>query len=130
MGRYTQPDLIHIGKQQLLSEQKAASLLQRPIFCDTDILVVLIWQKFKFGKPEPELHRLFENQVARKYLLTYPDLPWLADPLRENEHQLAELFDLYEEQLKSLNLEYRVIRGTGQERFKNALSAVDQLKLG
>ena len=129
-GRYTRHDLIHIAKQQLLSEQRMAALEQRPIFCDTDILVVMIWQKFKFGKADKKLERLFASQLSRKYLLTYPDLPWQPDPLRENEHQLEELFDLYDQQLTSLNLEYRVIIGTGAERFKNALNAVDQLKLG
>lgn len=129
-GVYQEEDLLFIAEQQLLLEQNVISHVPRTIFCDTDILVVKVWQQFKFGRISTEIEDLFKKQTTRKYLLTYPDLNWEPDPLRENQHQLLELFNLYESHLKSMSADYRIIKGIGDERLKNSIFAADQLKLG
>jgi nicotinamide riboside kinase len=129
-GIYQEEDLLFIAEQQLLLEQNVISQVPSTIFCDTDILVVKVWQQFKFGRISTEIEDLFRKQTTRKYLLTYPDLNWEPDPLRENQHQLLELFNLYESHLKNISANYRIIKGSGDVRLKNSILAVDQLKIG
>ena len=128
-GEYEENDLLTIAQSQLQLENRIISEAHIPIFCDTDILVVLVWQQFKYGKRNPNIEKLFDEQQPRKYLLTYPDLEWTPDPLRENPHDLLQLFKMYEMSLKSIGANYKVIKGLEKDRLANAIAAINQMKL-
>lgn len=131
-GNYNQDDLIEIAQGQFDLELKYRSLAMDLdlVFCDTDLLVIKVWHEFKYGEPNDEINRLFSEQDERKYLLTYPDLEWEPDPLRENPNDLLELFHVYKSELQKKGAEYRVIIGQGDQRLANAIEAVNQMKLG
>lgn len=120
-GNYSEADLLQVAKGQLDLEARIAERCENMMICDTDILVIKIWQEFKFGRPNEELDELLETQLGRKYLLTYPDLPWVEDSLRENPNDLMDIFAAYQEALESQPSHYEVIRGEGHTRLKNAL---------
>ena len=70
--------------------------------------------------------------IKRKYhlhLLTYVDIPWEDDPLREHPHEREMLFNLYEDELKRLKVPYAIIKGTPEERVKQAIKVIDELKI-
>ncbi|MCF8463554.1 MAG: ATP-binding protein [Flavobacteriales bacterium] len=123
-GIYHQNDLMIIAKSQLELENRTIADANGPVFCDTDILVILIWQQFKYRKRNQEIEKLFEQQQPRNYLLTFPDLEWKPDPLRQNPNDLVQLFELYEMALKTIGADYRIIRGQGNNRLTNAIEAV------
>ena len=129
-GNYVESDLITIAKKQLELENKIVSQATASVFCDTDILVVMVWHQFKYRKRNKEIEKLFSLQRPRKYLLTYPDIKWEEDPLRENPDDLKQIFQLYELSLKSINADYRIVRGNRGQRLTNAIEAINQLKLG
>jgi nicotinamide riboside kinase len=129
-GKYSESDLPTIAKGQLELEVKAISNGLPLVFCDTDIVVVKVWQEFKYGKTNGEIESLLSLQQPRKYLLTYPDLPWEEDSLRENRNELDQLFDLYESTLKKLGADYRIVKGVNEVRPQNAIEAINQMKLG
>lgn len=121
---YTQHDLITIAKGQRKLEQEAIAQHPSPIFCDTDVVVVMVWHEFKYGEKSAELENLFKLQPERKYLLTYPDLTWQDDPLRENPNDLNAIFELYVSTLNRLGVDYSVVKGTGSDRLENAIAAL------
>ena len=123
-GNYVESDLITIAENQLKLENNIISQSTGPFFCDTDILVIMVWHQFKYGRRNKEIEQLFELQKPRKYLLTYPDIEWEPDPLRENPNDLQQIFQLYEFSLKSINADYKIIRGIGDQRLSNAVEAV------
>ncbi len=131
-GNYEQDHLLEIAKGQFDLELKYRSLAMDldPVFCDTDLLVIKVWHEFKYGGPNDEINRLLSEQDERKYLLTYTDLEWAPDPLRENPNDLLELFHVYESELQQMGADYRVIKGSGNLRLTNAIEAVNQMKLG
>jgi len=129
-GTYVESDLITIAENQLELETRIIANSQGPVFCDTDVLVVMNWYQFKYRKRNKAIENLFDLQQPRKYLLTYPDLEWEPDPLRENPDDLVAIFNMYEFGLKSIGADYRVIKGLGVERLSNAIEAVNQMKLG
>lgn len=131
-GKYEKADLIEMGQEQFNLELNYRSLAKDldPVFCDTDLLVIKVWHEFKFGESSEEINRLLSGQDERKYLLTYPDLEWEEDPLRENPNDLSELFHVYEYELQQMRADYRVIKGSGNQRLANAIEAVNQMKLG
>jgi nicotinamide riboside kinase len=61
------------------------------------------------------------------YLLCDVDLPWEPDPLREHPDSRKYLFDLYRKELDERKLNYRVVSGLDDARFKNALGFVEEI---
>ena len=59
------------------------------------------------------------------HLLCDYDLPWVDDPTRENPDKRGFFFDWYRRELDYYGLDYHVIRGAGDVRFKNALMALN-----
>jgi NadR type nicotinamide-nucleotide adenylyltransferase len=123
-GRYSQADLPTIAKGQLNLENQIIDKGDRPVFCDTDVVVVMVWHEFKYSEQSAELEALLKLQPARKYLLTYPDLPWQDDPLRENPKDLNAIFELYVSTLNRLGVDYSIVKGAGSDRLENAIAAL------
>lgn len=127
-GQYDQSDLPKIAQGQYNLEQEAIAQGEFPIICDTDLVVIKVWHEFKYGQPNTYIDTLLAKQPPRKYLLMYPDLTWEPDPLRENPHDRLELFGWYERVLQSIHADYRVVKGLGTERIKQAIDAINQMK--
>ena len=61
------------------------------------------------------------------HLLCDVDLPWQPDPLREHPHMREKLFAIYKSELENFGIEYKVVRGEGDERLQNAKEWIEQL---
>ena len=127
---YQQRDLLEIAKQQHKQEQTALSLLPERIICDTDLLVIMIWSEVKYGYCDSWIYSTFEsnikkNNFCRHYYLCDSNIPWQADPRRENPHNRDELFDLYLKKLKEYELDYRIVKGKPRQRLQQVLDSSD-----
>ncbi|MFT4817430.1 MAG: nicotinamide riboside kinase [Pseudohongiellaceae bacterium] len=125
---YQQHDLLEIAKQQHKQEQIVLSPLPGRMVCDTDLLVIMIWSEVKYQHCDPWITSTFENSInqqtsSRYYFLCDSNIPWQADPLRENPHNRDELFDLYLQKLKEYELDYRIVKGEPQERLQQVLDS-------
>jgi NadR type nicotinamide-nucleotide adenylyltransferase len=125
LGRnYEFEDIAKIARQQLETENTMADQAGNLLFCDTDMLVTKIWSLYKFGKCDPWIEEKVKSHRYDLYLLCDIDLPWAEDPLREHPGQRKELFSLYVEEIKQLDVSYAVISGTGRSRVNSAILAV------
>jgi len=98
-----------------------------PVLLDTDLINYYLWSQVVFGSVDPWLKHALEAEGHHRYLLTYPDLPWQADPLREHPHDRLALFQRHEKEISSRKRPYRIIRGSGADRCENAIQAVSDL---
>lgn len=122
---YEESDLLEIAKGQLLLEnQVVAQAKNNLLFCDSDFTVLKIWSEIKYNRCDAWITHQFEQHRYDCYLLCAPDLAWEEDPLRENPNDRAFLFDLYEENLKSISANYHIINGLGNERIEKAIAAI------
>lgn len=96
--------------------------------CDTDYLVLKIWSSYKFGKVSPFIAQGFANQQCAHYFLCYPDIPWEPDPLRVNEHERHELFQMYLAELEATNCSFTIIKGTFEERVEQCVSIIEAIR--
>ena len=97
---------------------------------DTENSVLYIWSIFKYGKCSPVVEELMNHQQFDHYFLCSPDgIPWEDDPLREHPNQREELFEIYLETLKRLNVEYTILMGTEQNRTEKAIELIEELTL-
>ena len=123
---YDRKDLLEIARQQMALEA-AARERGGLVVCDTDVLVIQIWWQEKFGPLPAFLQQAMNERSPRGYLLLSPDLPWKADPQRENPADRARLFELYQAELAGSEFPYEVIRGAGDARLQEAQLAVKKM---
>ena len=124
---YAEDDLLAIAKGQLQREKEEMSMARKVLICDTNLLVVKIWSRYKYGRCQDEILRLIHPHSYDLYLLTYIDIPWQEDPLREHPHQREALWRLYQEELEQQQLNWVLIKGSREDRRNTAVQAIQTL---
>lgn len=128
LGRqYNYDDLRLIAEGQLELEDKMATQANRVLFCDTNLYVIKVWSEFVFQKIEPQILEDIRTRVYDLYLLTYVDIPWEADPLREHPHKRDVLYDIYLGEMKKQDVLFLEIKGERNLRRQTAVDAVQKL---
>ena len=117
---YNQDSLLKIAKGQLTSEQNIQLL-------DTDLITIKIWSEYKYRSCDKWILTQIEKQKSenRYYLLCSPDIPWEADPKRENSNNRSNLFEIYKNEIDSLGHNYFIVEGGN--RIENSISKISPL---
>ena len=123
-NQYIYEDLLKIAKAQYQNEK--SSKPGKLCFCDTDLITIKIWSEFKFNKCDGWITNKITQQKDEKriYLLCKPDIHWKYDPQRENEFNRDEIFDIYLNELKTLNHPFFVVEG--RKRLENSLKFLEK----
>ena len=122
-GLYTEADLYNIARGQIDSELFLhTNSPQQPLIADTSLLVIKIWSEHKYGRCDPRIPELLRAHPVDLYFLCAPDLPWVADPLRENPGKGDYFFKWFERELKDMNANYFIVKGIGEERQSRAFT--------
>lgn len=95
------------------------------VFLDTDLVNMKVWAEDKFKTEIPFVEENIYVQKADLYLLCAPDLPWLADPLRQDPHRLSSIFEKHRQALNLIDARYTLISGMHHARLKSAITAVE-----
>ena len=123
---YDQTDVAAIAREHMRREAELVVGAKTGVVLDTDLSVVWVWWRERFGQPPPWLADAFATQSARLYLLCRPDLPWQPDPLREtagDQCRLRHHYQAYRDLLAERGLPFVVIGGRGAARETAALDA-------
>ena len=125
---YTAEDVREIARGQHAAETAAASGAPL-LFADTDLVVVKVWWDVRFGDGDRWVDAMLADALAaprpRAYLLSIPDIPWVADALRENPQDRPALHARYRRTLQALGVDYVEVGGARGERLASAIRAVD-----
>ena len=122
-------DLIPIANGQFLSEQEALKRVDSLLICDTNLLEIKVYSEYYYdGFCPQEIIDKATNSETDIYLLMYIDTVWEADMLRDRPNNREEMFDLFENELKSQGFPYHVLIGGKEERFKRAVEIIDNLQ--
>jgi NadR type nicotinamide-nucleotide adenylyltransferase len=125
---YNQNDLITIAHGQLRLEDEYARDANTFLFCDTNLYVIKVWSMFKYGNCEKEILDQIANRKYDLYLLTYVDLPWEEDPLREHPTKREELYNIYLNEMKNQSVPFVEIKGEREQRQATAIQAIEKLR--
>jgi nicotinamide riboside kinase len=125
-GRTPRPEeQMGIAQEQERRVDEACARAQ-VVIADTTAIMVAIYSAILF-----EDHGLLRFAVERQRqyavtLVTGLDIPWVADGLqRDGPHVQGPVDALVRALLDKHGIAYRVVYGTGDERLRNALAAVD-----
>ena len=103
-------------------------LKQSLLIGDTDLLTLEIWSEFKYQKCHSFIKENLSNHLPDVYLLCHPDIPWVYDSQRENPNDRLELFTIFEQKIKSLEIDYHIIRGNEDERLEKSKTIINNIK--
>ena len=123
-GVYSQKDLdtIAVEQQKKWSEVKASTML----VCDTEMLVMKIWSKFKYHSVSESILEAYNRQQFDYYFLCRPDIPWEEDPLREHPEEREQLFEIYLKELQNAKHPFTIIQGGLDERLSTCKKIISQ----
>ncbi|MDB5032541.1 ATP-binding protein [Mucilaginibacter sp.] len=125
----TWQDEINMFYGQVALEKELLPAASRILICDTTFITVKIWSDYTFGKSPQEVLDELPNYHYDLYLLLNIDLPWQDDPLRDFPNMREHFMDVWYKELNALNANYLLIEGTGQDRYDNAVAAIDNYLL-
>jgi nicotinamide riboside kinase len=134
---YTFFNLLTIAIEQYELEQNTIRVYQEEnknrkrlfVVCDTDLITIKIWMDEVFGKHSEWLPKNIKKDKTKDvlYLLCSPEgVAWEPDPLRENPHDRDRLFKIYEKELNAHQKNYKILRGSVEERIAAACLEIEQ----
>ena len=112
-------------------EQEAALFKQTNtlLFCDTDLFNFKIWLQEGFNQSPEWIHQSIAQNTYDLYLLCFPDVEWVPDGIRANQHNRILLYEQFLTELMNAHQNVAIIKGLGDERLKNSIAAVDDFRL-
>lgn len=127
-GRDPEPaDMPMIAAGRLASQQALERRANRVLICDTDALTTRIWSEELFGEVAPEVAALVGRETFDLTLLTDIDVPFEPDPIRYFPNRRERFMTRCREALEEAGRRYTVIRGSREERRREARRAVESL---
>lgn len=124
-GQYTFGDVEAIAREQIDRYVQAQNHPEEMVFFDTWLIITKVWFEWVFGRVPTWIDDAIQDCPVDLYLLCRPDLPWEADPVRENggENRI-KLFNRYREELIQQGFPFVEIEGVGEDRLQAAVDAV------
>lgn len=121
-------DVLPIAQGQIALENEAVSQNRPIIFCDTNVLEIATYARYYFdGFCPSEIEKAIKSNHYDHYFLTYYDVPWEADDLRDRPHDRSALFCIFEHALQSRGLSYTLLKGNETLRLANAIKTIHNL---
>ena len=117
-----------IAKGQTAAEDAAIKRATNLVILDTDLVSTVVYCEHYFGRCPTWIDELARTRKAQLYLLMKPDIPWLADGVRDRGHMRQEMHDMFADKLAALKLNFVEIGGERDARFAAALEAIDALR--
>lgn len=128
-GKYTFPDVETIAKMQIEQFNQAITSNSLFIFLDTWLIVTKIWFEFVYNRTPDWLIPEIEKTRIDLFLVCDIDLPWIYDPVRENGGENRKILHYkYINEINNFNFNYKIVQGSDDERFKNALRFLSELE--
>lgn len=122
-------DILPIARGQMAAENRLAMEADELLICDTDLLELKVYSEAYYdGFCEPELLKHALNNRYDLYFLTYIDVPWIPDDLRDKPHDREGMFQRFKQALDQHQKPYFILKGNREERLKYAIEKINQLK--
>ena len=121
-------DLLPIAEGQMRLENDLVTKATDLLICDTDLLETKVYSEaYYLGYCDPELEKhALENQYDL-YFLTYIDIPWAADDLRDKPNERERMFLHFKDTLEKYNRNFVILKGDKKTRLKTAVEHIDNL---
>ncbi len=121
-------DLLPIAEGQMRLENELTKKATNILICDTDLLETKVYSEaYYIGNCDSILEKHALQNSYDLYLLTYIDVPWETDDLRDKPGEREEMFSYFEETLKKYSKNFITLKGSKKERLNKAINHIDKL---
>jgi len=121
-------DLLPIAEGQMRLENTLAHKATDILFCDTDLLETKVYSEaYYVGDCDPVLEKYALENSYDLYLLTYIDIPWEADDLRDKPNEREEMFNYFKTTLEKYGKNFITLKGNKKQRLDKAINHIDKL---
>lgn len=121
-------DLLPIAEGQMRLENKLAKKANKVLICDTDLLETKVYSEaYYIGHCDPILEKYAVENTYDLYFLTYIDVPWEKDDLRDKPAERERMFQYFKDTLDRYNRNYVLLKGDKNTRLKTAIAHIDKL---
>ena len=129
---YTYQDLEKIARYQIQQEKQWTETYGRGIILmDTWLIITKVWFEVVYGTFPDWIEEYISSADIDLFLVCRPDLPWIADPVRENGGEMRQkLFDRYCNEIELHGFSYEIVEGLGEIRVQNALELLKTHRIG
>lgn len=122
---YQYGDVENIAMEQVRQYFDTINRDQNFFVFDTWLIITKVWFMWVYNTTPVWLDERIRNCPVDLFLLCRPDLPWEADPVRENGgDNRHKLFELYRTELEHYGFDFVEIGGLGEERIANSIQSV------
>lgn len=121
-------DLLPIAFGQMALENKLAKKTDSVLICDTDLLETKVYSETYYGGIcDPLLEKYALENTYDLYFLTYIDVPWEKDDLRDKPNEREEMFKAFESALTKHKRPFILLKGDKKTRLETAVKHIDKL---
>ncbi len=121
-------DLLPIAEGQMKLENALSKNAANLLICDTDLLETKVYSEaYYVGYCDPILEKYALENSYDLYLLTYIDIPWEKDDLRDKPNEREKMFLYFKETLEKYNKNFITLKGDKKERLTIAINHIDKL---
>ncbi|MEZ4809558.1 MAG: DUF4301 family protein [Allomuricauda sp.] len=121
-------DLMPIAYGQMHLENELSKRANQVLICDTDLLETKVYSEaYYVGHCDPVLEKYALRNTYDLYLLTYIDIPWEKDDLRDKPDERERMFAYFKETLEKYHRNFVILKGDRKSRFSTAIKHIDKL---
>ncbi|MCM4166789.1 Trifunctional NAD biosynthesis/regulator protein NadR [Arenibacter antarcticus] len=121
-------DLLPIAEGQMKLENELAQKATDVLICDTDLLETMVYSEaYYLGYCDPILEKYALKNTYDLYFLTYIDIPWEKDDLRDKPNEREQMFLYFKETLERHNRNFVILKGDKKTRLETAVKYINQL---
>jgi NadR type nicotinamide-nucleotide adenylyltransferase len=121
-------DLLPIAEGQMRLENRLTKKATKILVCDTDLLETKVYSEaYYIGDCDATLEKYALQNSYDLYLLTYIDIPWEEDDLRDKPNEREEMFNYFKHTLEKYGKNFITLKGNKKQRLEKAINHIDQL---
>ncbi|RAV28529.1 AAA family ATPase [Sinomicrobium soli] len=126
-GTCAPEDMLPIAIGQMKLENEKAKEADRLLFCDTNLMELKVYSEVYYGRCDPLIAKFALQNSYDLYFLTYIDVPWEKDDLRDKPGERTEMFEYFRQALEKYRLPYVVLEGKEKERLRQAKAHIAKI---
>jgi len=121
-------DLLPIAEGQMKMENSLSLKATNVLICDTDLLETKVYSEaYYVGYCDPILEKHALQNSYDIYFLTYIDIPWVGDDLRDKPNERQKMFGYFKNTLEKYKRNFVILKGDKTERLLAATTHIDKL---
>lgn len=127
---FTVDDIIRIGHAQTRRVIEKSFEANKVLICDTDLITTEIYSRTYLHQVPPVLLELEKQITYDRYFLFSPDVPWVADGMRDLSARRQEMFELFKAELVNRGIPFTTVSGSYEQREETVRNEIAGLIRG